>query len=189
MHGVLDSSSEGSSGGLGPARTYCFSTDQTSDRQLLHPHPPSPARPLWLRGSLSPAIWTAALDTAFHGEGTKREARPGPEGTPRGALLLHGRLPAGSLLRAQLANPRAARHAGPRRLRTWGPGRTPPRCLRGAVRSRPSSSPHTPGSPALGGRFPCIAPTRQVWWPLSAPRAHVAAGGQGVNRGWGLVCS
>lgn len=169
MHGVLDSSSEGSSGGLGPARTYCFSTDQTSDRQLLHPHAPRPpARPLWLRGSLSPATWTAALDTAFHGEGTKREARPGPEGTPRGSLLLRGRLPAGSLLRAQLANPRAARHAGPRRLCTWGPGRTPPRCLRGAVRSRPSSSPHTPGSPALGGRFPCIAPTRQVWRPLSA---------------------
>lgn len=179
-------SSEGGSGGSAPARAYCFPAEQTNKATGSFYIRISPCASF--SGFVSPSppgSWPISLNTACRGEGVKREARPRPEGRPRGALLLRCQLSAW-IFSAQLLSSAWPCHVGAHRLCPQRPDDTKV-SAGGSAFSVRSPRPPPPGSPALGGRSPCIVPTRQVWCPLSAPKAHVAAEGQGVNRGWDRV--
>lgn len=126
-------SSEGGSGGSAPARAYCCPAEQTNKATGSFYICISPRASF--SGFVSPSppgSWPISLNTACRGEGVKREARPRPEGRPRGALLLRCQLSAW-IFSAQLLSSAWPCHVGAHRLCPRRP-MTPAR-LQGAARS------------------------------------------------------
>lgn len=149
-------SSEGGSGGSAPARAYCFPAEQTNKATGSFYIRISPRASF--SGFVSPSppgSWPISLNTACRGEGVKREARPRPEGRPRGALLLRCQLSAW-IFSAQLLSSAWPCHVGAHRLCPRRP-MTPAR-LQGAARSLSVLLAPAPRFSCTWGAFPVHRP-------------------------------